>query len=201
MWAWWHDSRFNPAVLLRGHKKGLSDYRKEGRPKPDRLTLWGMRVIALLAGVLVFFCDVPLTASAPLLAAVALLAGGMLTAFTHLSTLRKTYTDRASSWSDAERIQRDFLDETAAHLLTGSYTAAWCAASLVVAMNSVDSNAPDGPQHPQGILAAVPVSLATYLFLIFIVAIPRMYIAYVELNDVRDELAGTHKDSKEPDRG
>ncbi len=118
----------------------------------------------------------------------------MLTAFTHLSSLRKAYTDRVDVWGDAERVQRDYLDETAAHLLTGSYTAAWCAASLVVAMNTATPQVPGGPAVPHGLCASVPVALATYLFLIFIVAIPRMYVAYVELNDVRDELSGTHKD-------
>lgn len=153
-----------------------------------------MRIVALGAGGLVAAFDVPLVASAPLLAAIALLAGGMLTAFTHLSTLRKAYTDRMEAWGEAERVQRDYLDETAAHLLTGSYTAAWCAASLVVAMNTAAPLVPGGPAVPHGLCASVPVALATYLFLIFIVAIPRMYVAYVELNDVRNELAGTHKD-------
>ena len=184
----WKDSRFNPTALLRGHAKGLSDYRDEGRPLPASGTRWTMRGLAIASGAAIGIFDAPLNSAGPMLAAVALMAGGLLTAFTHLSTLRKSYTDRSATWDQADRMDRDFLDETAAHLLTGSYVAAWCAAALVVGMNFSAGG------QPRGWFAAVPVALATYLFLIFIVAIPRLYYAYVHLNSVRSELSGTHRD-------
>lgn len=185
--SWWSDSRFNPGALLHGHTKSISNYTQPGKPKPASGTRWFMRVLALVSGVTVGIFDTRLQAAGALLAAVALLAGGMLTAFTHLSTLRKTYTDRADDWPEAERISRDYLDETAAHLLAGSYTAAWCVATLAVAMNVSCGGVP----HGWG--ATIPVALATYLFLIFIMAVPRVYIAYTELNHVRPELNGTHR--------
>ncbi|MFJ8801001.1 hypothetical protein [Streptomyces sp. NPDC102487] len=122
-----------------------------------------------------------------LLTGVALLAGGMLSAFTHLSTLRL----KLKEWSGASEVSRyevekGMLDETAAHLLTGSLLCVLDAASLVIGMNV--SVTKDG--HLFGFWAALAAAISSYVLIIFIFLIPRLYSAYVEMNDVSPDLNG-----------
>src|SRR3546814_17289338 len=76
-----------------------------------------------------------LAAPGALLSGVALLAGGFLAAFAQLSNLRIKLTERMRDLPDADRIDRDALDETASHLLVSSYLSAVTAVILVLGMN------------------------------------------------------------------
>ncbi len=111
----------------------------------------------------------------------------MLSAFTHLSTLRLKITewdgdDGVSRFS----VERDMLDETAAHLLTGSLACVLDAAALVVGMNvSLDKKG-----HLTGFWAALSAGISFYVLLIFVVILPRLYSAYVEINNVKGRLSG-----------
>jgi hypothetical protein len=131
-----------------------------------------------------------LAAPTPLLTAVSLLAGGMLSAFTHLSTLRLKLTDWATErGQDYLDVERAMLDETAAHLLTGSLACGLDAAVLVIGMNlSLASNG-----HLTGFWAAAAAGLSTYILAIFIMIIPRLYSAWVEINGVSPSLSGFTK--------
>ena len=104
-------SRFNFRPVLRGHWKGLSNGARDGH-HPD----WLARIIlATPAGLFVVIWGLKgsFAAPTPILAAVALLAGGMLTAFTHLSTLRMKITELVDEAED-ERfvVEREMIDET-----------------------------------------------------------------------------------------
>ncbi|TCR15414.1 hypothetical protein EV578_117110 [Streptomyces sp. BK205] len=78
------------------------------------------------------------------------------------------------------------LDETAAHLLTGSLLCAFDVASLVVGMNV--SVTKEG--HLFGFWAALSAAISSYVLVIFVLLVPRLYSAYVEINDVSPELNG-----------
>ncbi len=181
-------NRFVPSELFRGHWKGLSDYRQK-KSIPDVATRFLIVALPLIAGISIAVLDGRLSAPGSLLAGAALLAGGFLAAFGQISNLRVRLTDRARDYADAEAIDRDALDETAAHLLVASFMSAITALALVLAMNL--GAEPDGAVR--GLWAAVVVVPATYVLLVFIIAIPRLYTAYVNINSVRDELSGTHR--------
>ncbi|MFF9023800.1 hypothetical protein [Streptomyces eurythermus] len=177
--------RFNVVPVFRGHWKGLTD----GRYMTRRADV--MARLSLLLPVAVFGLMLwrggRLAAPAALLTGVALMAGGMLSAFTHLSTLRLKITDWENPGTASRfEVERDMLDETAAHLLTGSLICALNAAALVVGMNvSVTKTG-----HLHGFWAAAAAGLSSYVLIVFIFVIPRLYSAYVQMNNVSGELNG-----------
>jgi hypothetical protein len=147
-------------------------------------------LVPLAVFLVMFFKDGKLASPAALLTGVSLLAGGMLSSFTHLSTLRLKITewDGAGGPSRFE-VEREMLDETAAHLLTGSLFCAFDAASLVIGMNF--SLTKTG--HLYGFWAALSAGVSSYILLIFVFVIPRLYSAYVEINGVGRDLSGFAK--------
>lgn len=175
--------RFDVTPLLRGHWKGLVDGRFE-QYHPDYLAR-AIMFLPVAMGLVSFFADWKITAPAPLLSAVALLAGALVGSFSNLSTWRL----KLSEWSDGDDdrfvVQKAMLDETAAHLLTAALVCALTALALVIGTNTVDKQG-----HVTGLLAAVIIALGTYVLLLFILCLPRLYAAYVELNRVPDRLSG-----------
>ena len=121
------------------------------------------------------------------MAGVALLAGSFLAAFGQISTLRLRLSDR-----EVEQTDRDALDETAAHLLVASFLSGVTALFIVMGMN-FGVNAMGAVT---GVWAGLIVGPAAYVLLVFIIAVPRLYVAYVNINNVRDELSGAHRGSK-----
>lgn len=177
--------RLDLRPIIVGQWRGLS----KGLPpniKPD----WLSRVIvflgplALLAVSLVFSWNV--VAPTALLSGAALLAGGLLSAFSYLSTLRMKVTEWSEDSPERWQTERAMLDETAAHLLAAVTSCIILAVLLVAGMNT--------SQLPQnvfgGVLAAVCYAVGSYIVLIFLVCIPRLYNAYTELNQVSNELSG-----------
>jgi hypothetical protein len=180
--------RFDIRPVLRGHWKGLANGQYINY-RPD----WAARIILLLPLLLftaMWVGDGRLAAPTPLLSAAALLAGGMLSAFTHLSNLRLKITEWAGDGGpDRFAVEREMLDESAAHLLTGSLICVLDAATLVVGMNISVSD----KGQLIGFWAALASGLSAYVFLIFIITIPRLYSAWVEINGVARHLNGFAK--------
>lgn len=179
--------RLNPAALVRGQWKSLSDYRNPRVAHGDVVARAIVYIGPLAVGLLVWLIDGRISAPGPLLAGVALLTGGLLSTFTHLSTLRLKLTERAEQWQDAERLDRDAMDESATHLLVAAYASAITAALLVVGMNVTEPNQP-----LVGIFAIATSVAATFVLINFLMVIPRLYGAYVSINSVRSELSGQH---------
>jgi len=181
-------SRLLPTTIFRAHWKGLSDYRDK-EVHPDYITRILLVGIPLVAGGLFWGLGGCLSVPTVLLAGVSLLAGAFLGAFGHIATLRSRLADREDDYPDAERIDRDSLDETAAHLLVASYMSALTAFVLVLGMN-LSLNAQGALV---GFWGGLAVALALYVLLVFMIALPRLYNSYANINKVRDALSGTHK--------
>jgi hypothetical protein len=183
--------RFNLMPVFRGSWKGLTDGRY-GRLRPD----WMARVVLLLPPVallvIMLWRDARLAAPTPVLTAVSLLAGGMLSAFTHLSTLRLKITewlDDPDAEQDRFKAEREMMDESAAHLLAGAVACAIDAVILVLGLNLSS----DDKGALTGIWAALGGAASTYVLLLFIMSVPRLYAAYVEINRVSSKLSGFAK--------
>lgn len=181
-------SRFNFIPVLRGHWKGLTDGRYTP-PRPDVIARLAL-LVPIAIFVFMWHRGGRLATPAALLTGISLLAGGMLSAFTHLSTLRLKIKEWVGN-SEASRyeVEKGMLDETAAHLLTGSLLCALDAASLVIGMNV--SVTKDG--HVYGFWAALAAAISSYILIIFILLVPRLYSAYVGMNDVSPDLDGFQK--------
>jgi hypothetical protein len=183
-------SRLWPIELFRGHWKALSDYRDE-TTHPDRVT----RTVLVLVPAAAFIAmlalpNAHLAAPGALLSGVALLAGSFLAAWGQISSMRLKLTERASMFGDTERVDRDALDESAAHLLVASLFSGAAALMLVLGMNFT-ADPTTGAIH--GFFAAMAVAFASYVLLLFLIAVPRLYTAYVNLHAVREALNGTHR--------
>ncbi|WP_314178110.1 hypothetical protein [Streptomyces winkii] len=181
-------SRFNVAPILRGHWKGLSDG-EYSKWRPDRTS---RALLVAPAAVFLFMLssDGVLKSPTPLLTGVALLAGGMLSAFTHLSALRLKITEWNIERDTPEfSTEKDSLDESAAHLLAGALVCILDAATLVIGMNIALRK--DGALT--GFWAALASGLSAYVFLVFVAILPKLYSAYVDINRVKGELSGFTK--------
>ncbi|MHA7145484.1 hypothetical protein ACX80U_12275 [Arthrobacter sp. TmT3-37] len=179
--------RLIPIEVFRGHWKGLSDYRTTPT-KPDVVARIFVTVVPLGAFIAMMFTHGSISAPAGLLSGMALLAGGLLSAFGQLSSLRLKLTDRADDFALSEQGNRDFLDETAAHLLVAAYMAGVTAILLVLGMNF----STDHEGAIVGFLAALAALTGAHVAAVFLLALPRLYVAYTTINGVRLELSGTH---------
>ncbi|HVU73087.1 MAG TPA: hypothetical protein VHE83_09005 [Mycobacteriales bacterium] len=182
-------NRFNVWPILRGHWKAL---RNHGRA--DVAARFGLLFIPLAVFAIGWGRSWRLGAPTALLSGLALLAGALLGSFTHLSTLRMKVSEWSDVDSDRYSVERDQLDETAAHLLTAALAAALAAASIVVGLNVQEpSSDPKLSNTLSGFWGALALGLGTFVLESFIVCLPRLYSAYVEINKVPPKLSGFAK--------
>ncbi|ORL15426.1 hypothetical protein A6I85_05995 [Prescottella equi] len=139
-----------------------------------------------MAGITMFGFQVQLTSPAIIVAALSLLTGALLTVFTQLSTLRLKLTE----WYDRDDVDRrpdkDSIDESVAHVLVAALVSISATIVAVFAIALGDEGAP----ALRGVVAAITVALITYVLLLLIMLIPRLYGAYASVHDVADELNG-----------
>lgn len=176
--------RLFPVALVRGHFKSL--FLNE---------VWWVRILLIIVvhgiplsvGAWAWFHGLDSRALAPTLTAMSLLAGGALSAFSHLSTLRLRLTERQDITKLSEKPDRRMFDESATHLLSCAVGAMASAASLVCAIVLIGS-------RPSlcGLGAAWLGWLAALTFTLFWISVPRIYLAYVNLNSVESSINGTH---------
>lgn len=176
--------RLFPVALIRGHFKSL--FLNE---------VWWARVLLIIAvhgvplliGLWAWFHGLDGRVLAPALTAMSLLAGGALSAFSHLSTLRLRLTERQDVTKTSEKPDRRMFDESATHLLSCAVGAMASAASLICAIVLVGSGTSlCGPG------AAWLGWIASLTFTLFWISVPRIYLAYVNLNAVEPSINGTH---------
>jgi len=184
-------ARLIPTAIFRAHWKALSNYTTQP-VKPD----YGARLVVglapIAAGVWAYFGHATLRSPEAYLAALAIFAGGMLAAFTHLAGVRQRLEERKDEWGDADAIDRDAVDETSAHLLVAAYTSGLAAAVLVVGLN-LSEQPPEGPTAINGWFAAIAITVMVHVLVVFLIAVPRLYSAYTSAFTVRDALNGQHR--------
>lgn len=183
--------RLLPTDIFRAQWKALSDYRNR-KTVPDVVTR--LVVVAVPVGVFAACLVTGFDLKTPegVLTAMAVLIGGFLAAFAHLSPVRVHLAERENMWGDAERFDRDAIDETCAHLLAGSYVAGCATLVLILGMN-LGADPKTGALT--GVWAATASGLMAYEVIIFMIAMPRLYQAYASYSRVRKELSGTHRGS------
>jgi hypothetical protein len=189
--------RFSLLDLLRGFLKVLRN-RDTTPSRPDVLARSILVVVPIGAGILVTLTNVQINSPGYVLTGIAILAGGFLTAFTHLSTLRQSLTSRQGDYPNSQRPDRDLIDEVATLLLVSAVAAVLTAVVLVIAMSAT----PITPKQPLVIMgwpAGVVAAMCAIVVLLFLLTIPRMYNAYLQLNAVRNALNGADRRAERPD--
>jgi hypothetical protein len=194
--------RFDLRPIFRGHWRGLTDGRTRN-DKPD----WASRLVLLSAFCLLpvgYVLDWKLGAPGPLLAGVALLAGALIGSFGTMTTLRLKIAELGGPDDEGLEPERDLLDESVSHVLLAALVAATDAVALVIGTNTAATApivgvtkaaaaASTAPGTVTGFWASAAIALSAYLFLIFVMLLPRLYAAYVQLNNVRDGLNGQNR--------
>ncbi len=185
--------RLNPGPLLLGQWRSLGDISTADAAAGDVIARIAVYGVPVTVGILVYAFDGKLQQPGAVLAGVALLAGAFLSAFTHVAGLRLRLTERSDRFADSERPDRDYLDESATHLLVAALTAGVTAVVLVIGMNFTE-RASDGTLVEGGALvgwwAATVAVLATFVGVLFAISIPRLYIAYVRAHHLRERISG-----------
>jgi hypothetical protein len=90
---------------------------------------------------------------------------------------------------DSKLDTRNMLDDAAAHVLAAALLAATEAFTNIVGMQW-------GKHCDQALNTVFSTAIAgmgTYLFLLFLMTVRKLYAAYVVGNDVSDELSGHHR--------
>ncbi|MGB3482967.1 MAG: hypothetical protein WBB07_12225 [Mycobacterium sp.] len=151
------------------------------------MVLYGVPLVLLISA---WVWDWHLSAPMPLLTAVSLLAGGTLSAFGSLSTLRLKLTERSDT-RDGKNVYRDSLDESVAHLFMIALACVVDAAILVIGLN-VSRGEPNTPLQDAVVCAPawLAIGVTAYIFLAFVMVLPRLYWAYTRMNRVSPQLDG-----------
>lgn len=182
-------NRFSARHIWNGHMKGLRnrDFNKADTPPSAadvfaRIILYGVPVVL---GALALWRGATVAAIDGLLAAAGLLAGALFMAFTQVAAWRDRYTERMDHWEDAERPQRYSLDEAVAHILMATYA---CFVLAVVTL--VGANFTDKDGNLTGIFAALVVTIGTYLLLLLLIIVPKLYASYAVTHRVTKDMSG-----------
>lgn len=183
-------NRMNPSALIAAHWKGLQSraYPSNGgepTTTPDGLarlisagapvTVGGVAVIFIWQGNLHLAEG---TASLVVTAAT-LAVGGMLAAFAQLASWRSRLAERDL---DIQRPLRALIDEAVVHILLAVLESA--SLMLLTVLSLLLPN-------PWAIVPnALVVAVGSHLVLLFFIIVPRLYSAYVQVNEVTDEVNG-----------
>lgn len=173
-------ARMSVMPVLRAHARSLAN-----GTDPDWITravMWGTPIGV---GITAYVCELRFGAPTALLAGVALLMGGFLSTAGVLSTLRLKLTDRDESHSAAEAAERN-LDEAVPHVLTAALGCVTSATLIIVAMNFPVT---DTGAINRGFTCVIAASL-TFVAVLFVATIVRLYAAYVQVNNVPTRLNG-----------
>ncbi|WBC12963.1 hypothetical protein O7600_17465 [Micromonospora sp. WMMA1998] len=161
--------RFDLRPLIRDHFRSMQ--------LPNASPDWAARSIVVLVpvvvGVLSYLRGWRLTDPSAISGASALIAGIMFGAFTQLAAFR----DRIEGRRPFDATTRRHFRETAAHLMAGALASALEAAVLVVASGI----RPNPDAKLDRVATCVVLALGSYVLVLFIMAIRRMYSAYLRV--------------------
>lgn len=154
---------------------------------------WAKIVAMVLVLAAIVVCSLvfgwTIQSSDGLIAGIAIFAGGFLTAFTHLSGVRRTLDARQPQQGAAESPERDLVDISITRLLGATLVSAATAAVLVVGT----SVATDDQGRVVGAFAAATWAGSALSLVLFFSAVPALYSAYVQMNSVDPGLDGSRK--------
>lgn len=181
-------NRFSAAAIWNAHIKGLRnrDFRAASlNSATDRLALGVLYGLPLVLGGVAYLLGAKLAGADGLLAAAGILAGALFMAFTQVAAWRDRYTERQKERHEAELVQRYSLDETVAHILMAAYGCFLLAVLVIVGANFTDAE-----DRIVGPMAGIVIVVGSYVLLLMLIIMPRLYAAYVVTHGVPRDLSG-----------
>ncbi len=180
--------RLDPGPLIRGLLEGLRKRRQSGDESSDlraRLVLFGFPIAV---GVAVGSFQVVFSAADQFLAACALLAGALLTAFAQVASWRERILSRHRS---VDQVDVRALNEAAAHILV-SLLVSVVATIAVFILANLDLRCPSLATHVVSCaLSAVGAAALTYIAISLLIVVNLLWDALVnEQREAEREAAG-----------
>lgn len=183
-------NRFSARHIWNAHMKGLRNRRfgaERTQGVPDLLARGLLYGVPVILGALAYWRNATVASVDGLLAAAGVLAGGLFMAFTQVAAWRDRYTERHVERETSERPPRYSLDETVAHILMATYA---CFALVVVIL--VGANFTDKHDNIVGLAASLTIAVGSYVLLLMLIIIPKLYAAYAVTQVVDEEMSGLH---------
>ncbi|MGZ8177354.1 hypothetical protein ACXVUM_05430 [Williamsia sp. SKLECPSW1] len=174
-------ARTNPLPVLRGHAKTLVNGKQIDWIA--RLVMWGLPIAI---GALSLALGWRFVAPSAVLSGIALLMGGLLSTAGVLMNLRLKLTDRDEAHQAAEDAKRN-LDEAVPHVLTAALASLLSAITIIIAMNYPIC---PGSQTINRAFSGIIAALLTFVAVLFVATIIRLYAAYVQVNRVPNGVNG-----------
>ena len=189
--------RLNFFAVLRGHWKSLRVRSGNVDLGPDLFARGALLGSAAAVVILSLATGLELRQPGVLFAGLALLSSGLLAAFAQMASIRSRFPVPDDPDFDSELDTRNMLDEAVAHVLTAALLAAFTAALIVVAISvgpveQASSSIANSEQSVNNWFSTAIAGLGTYLFVLFVMTIRKLYAAYVVGNEVSRELSGHH---------
>lgn len=130
----------------------------------------------------------PLPIEDPLLASLAILSGALITAFTLLASWRNSVSAKTQGSTDYAA-ERWLLDTSSAHLLAGAYSSIIASVMVMLfkALNLLNMS------WITVIGTSLEIGISSHVVMSLLIALPSLYAAYVQLNDV-DPILNGHND-------
>lgn len=181
-------NRFSATSIWLAHVKGLRNRDFESENLNSAADIFALSVLyglPLTLSVVGYVLGAKITGADGLLAAAGILAGALFMAFTQIAAWRDRYTERQKERHESELVQRYSLDETVAHVLMAAY-----ACLLMTVLVIVGANFTDAEERMTGLAAASVIAVGTYVVLILLIIIPRLYSAYAVTHKVPSDLSG-----------
>lgn len=178
----------NPLAIYNGQWKALRTYSVDDTVKGRRSKLGGFLIygVPLVLAALALPMRIHFS-SDTLLAMLGILAGALISAFGQLASWRDSIKGTKRT-DDANRPERWLLDSAASHILAGAYSSV-CAAVLVL-LSMVITLPNILPAWAHGIGTMAILLFSSHVATSILVALPALYSAYVQLNDVPGILNG-----------
>lgn len=182
--------RFIPVEVVKFHWSSLedrSDDHEDGRGRSDRPVKVVLVLAPCLAAGIVIWRGLELQAPGPVLAALSLLSAGLLAAFGQIASIRSRYRLPDDAY-DPDKHTREMLDEAVAHVLTAALLSVSTALLIVLGMN-IGGSAARLPVWA----TAIVLLFGTYLSLLFLMVIRKLWGAYEVANELDQRNSYLHR--------
>jgi hypothetical protein len=132
-----------------------------------------------------------IAAADSLLAGAALLAGGLIAAFAQVASWRDRLTVAQQDNPRGDVIRRDSLDECVAHIVMSIYAASVLVVLLTVGSNMLSNQPLDAePAQLNRWFSAVIIGFGSYLLLLMLIVVPKLWDTYSDHNSVPTRMGG-----------
>jgi len=173
--------RLNPINVFRAHWHSL-EHRTNQSTRKDLGTRAVLLALPAVVGGLIVMAGHELESAGTFVSALSLFSAGLLAAFAQIANIRAKYPTPDGDY-DPDVLTRAMLDEAVALILVAALVSVTTAAAVLVGLNLGATDAQGAAVIPTWLSAPIAAA-CTYLLLMFIMTIRKLYGAYTKAHDV-----------------